>query len=574
MQTSPLYTARVTTPDGILDLPFRVTGEENALTLTLPAAEVPADFTEIALLPDLFTRRVGDAGNYVLPRSGSGAITHFNQKEDGTEEFDASFLPIIGLSEPEGGTLLIFEGMHLGGHFRLSLRDGAYSLCPVIKADYSTLFEDISIQLYFLTADQAGYPAMAALYRAYKLEQGHIRTMADKAAQRPLLHYLAESPEIRIRMGWKPAPPKVLSQTRENEPEMRVACTFDRVGELLDTLHARGLQKAEFCLVGWNKSGHDGRWPETFPVEPLLGGEEGLRRLIGKAQGYGYKMVCHTNSLDCYEIAEDFSEEITSKQKDGQSYTCGCWSGGQAYQLCPTKAMGYAKRDLPKIRDLGFAGSHYIDVISTVPPRDCHDPRHPVTHGECARLWNEVLAYASDLFGGISSEGTYDFTCGVLDYGLYSTFKLLSGLSPLEDDFIPLWQLCYHGILTYNPSADTVNYPIKTPAARLRFYEYGGRPSLYLYSAFMDNNHWMGDEDLVLDSDADLKRTADVILQMTEEFAPMAHLQYVPMTDHKILENGLVEVTYQTGDSLLLNYTENTINGVPAGDFVYRRAKP
>ena len=38
--------------------------------------------------------------------------------------------------------------------------------------------------------------------------------------------------------------------------------------------------------------------------------------------------------------------------------------------------------------------------------------------------------------------------------------------------------------------------------------------------------------------------------------------------------NGLVEVTYQTGDSLLLNYTENTINGVPAGDFVYRRAKP
>ena len=70
MQTSPFYTARVTTPDGILDLPFRVTEAENALTLTLPAAEVPADFTEIALLPDLFTRRVGDAGNYVLPRSG------------------------------------------------------------------------------------------------------------------------------------------------------------------------------------------------------------------------------------------------------------------------------------------------------------------------------------------------------------------------------------------------------------------------------------------------------------------------------------------------------------------------
>ncbi|MBR5868281.1 MAG: hypothetical protein IKZ21_02440 [Clostridia bacterium] len=569
------YLARVITPDRILDLPLQVEREENenALTLTLPAGDVPTDFIEITLLPDLFTRHIGDLGNYILPRSGSGAVTRFTSKPEGMEEFDAAFLPIIGLSEPKGGLLLIFEGMHHGGHFRLSLKENLYTLAPVIQSAYSSLFEDISVKLYFLTESQATYPAMASLYRNYKLQRGDIRMLAHKAAERPLLHYLAESPEIRIRMGWKPAPPRILTQTRANEPEMRVACTFDRVGELLDELHARGLEKAEFCLVGWNKSGHDGRWPETFPVEPLLGGEDGLRRLIQKAESYGYKMVCHTNSLDCYEIAEDFSEDITSKQPDGTPYTCGRWSGGQAYQLCPTKAMDYARRDLPKIRDLGFSGSHYIDVISTVAPRDCHDPHHPVNRGECVKLWNDILSYAADLFGGISSEGTYDFTCGILDYGLYSTFKLLSGLSPLEDDFIPLWQLCYHGVLTYNPSADTVNYPIKPPSARLRFYEYGGRPSLYLYSAFMENNHWMGDEDLVLDSDADLQRTVDVILQMTDEFAPMAHLQYVPMIDHKLLPNGLTEVTYQTGDSLLLNYTDAAIDGVPAGDFVYRRVK-
>lgn len=569
MPSATPYLARVITPSGTLELPLHVTGEKDSLLLTLPAAAVPADFTEIQLLPDLFTRRVGDAGHYVLPRSGAGAITRFTPKKEGSEEFDAAFLPLLGLSEPEGGTLLIFEGMHLGGHFRLSLRDRVYSLYPIIRSNYSPLFEDISIKLYFLTAPACDYPAMAALYRSVRLSRGQIRMMADKAAERPLLSYLADAPEIRIRMGWKPAPPRILSQTRENEPEMRVACTFERVGELLDELHARGLQKAEFCLVGWNKSGHDGRWPEIFPVEPLLGGEEGLIRLIEKANAYGYKMVCHTNSLDCYEIAEDFSEEITAKQKDGQAYTCGCWSGGQAYQLCPTKAMDFARRDLPKIRELGFAGSHYIDVISTVAPRDCHDPRHPVTRGECAALWNEVLAYASGLFGGISSEGTYDFTCGVLDYGLYSTFKLLSGLSPLEDDFIPLWQLCYHGVLTYNPSADTVNYPIKAPAARLRFYEYGGRPSLYLYSAFMENNHWMGDEDLVLDDDSDLSRTADVIMEMTREYAPMAHLQYEAMTDHRVHPDGLVEVAYANGDRLLLNYTAAPIRGVPAGDFVY-----
>ena len=77
----------------------------------------------------------------------------------------------------------------------------------------------------------------------------------------------------------------------ENEPEMHVASTFRDVSDLLDEFHKRGIDEAEFCLVGWNKSGHDGRWPQAFPVEEKLGGEEELRKLTEKAKRMGFRRV-------------------------------------------------------------------------------------------------------------------------------------------------------------------------------------------------------------------------------------------------------------------------------------------
>ena len=59
-------------------------------------------------------------------------------------------------------------------------------------------------------------------------------------------------------------------------------------------------------MVGWNKSGHDGRWPQAFPVEEKLGGEEGLREAILHANKLGYYIAAHTNSSDAYTIADNF----------------------------------------------------------------------------------------------------------------------------------------------------------------------------------------------------------------------------------------------------------------------------
>ncbi|MCQ2447028.1 MAG: DUF5696 domain-containing protein, partial [Clostridia bacterium] len=285
--STELYFAELLLRDGEKKLlPMEAKKEENRVILSLSKDLIPRDFVSLRLVPVLFQAKVGDAGYFVLPRSGSGALAYFTDKKDGEERMDASFLAFFGMKAPGSAKLLLMRGMANGCEFVLSLHDGVYALYPEIKATFSDIYEDVSFELYFLT-DEADYSSMARLVRERLIALGDIRPLVEKAKERPLLSYMAASPEVRIRMGWKPAPPEILEQTRENEPPMHVACTFDRVGELIDELKKQGVEKAEICLVGWNKSGHDGRWPEMFPVEPLLGGEEGLKRLVRKAEEAG-----------------------------------------------------------------------------------------------------------------------------------------------------------------------------------------------------------------------------------------------------------------------------------------------
>lgn len=87
----------------------------------------------------------------------------------------------------------------------------------------------------------------------------------------------SNSIEVRVRQGWKPVPSPVENQTPETEPPVHAACTFDRVCDIVDEFKKHGIPEAEFCLVGWNIGGHDGRFPQIFPVEPKLGGAENLK---------------------------------------------------------------------------------------------------------------------------------------------------------------------------------------------------------------------------------------------------------------------------------------------------------
>lgn len=498
-----------------------------------------------------------DPGYILLPRAvgcQDYGLCHFGKH---TEDFDVTLrelnMPVFGVKTKDRCFLAVATGMAFDFTLRIVLKNGRYSLYPGFAVNGEAPYEDLCLEIFELTGEDADYSGMARRYRRYRMERGELVSLAQRAKENPYLDYAVNSPMIRIRCGWKPAPPQVLHQTLENEPPMHIACDFDRVGDILDELKSQGVDKAEICLVGWNVKGHDGRWPQALPVCEELGGEEKLRKLIRKAQAMGYQITCHTNSTDQYEIADCYDPDNNRILRDGTCSIGGYWSGGQMYDLCPKIGYEQAQQILPQVAALGFRGIHYIDVLGVVSLRRCYHEKHPVTYPESLEYARKLCELARKEFGGISSEGAYDFIAPYLDYGLYISFE--QGGEGICDQAVPFWQLVYHGTVLSNPYTCTVNSTFKGKEYFLKMLEYGGRPSFYYYSAFMgDGKNWMGNTDCICDTPQQLIESVAKIKQAYDTYSALSDTHYAYMQKHEQVGENVFETTYSNGTVLRVDY--------------------
>lgn len=530
---------------------------KGVMTFVVKRSELAADLVSLAVLPDFATAKTGEGGYFVMPNGHLGSFHETN----GVEKLSASCMPMFGMKTPRMTFVAIVTGMPYNYSLIARATKGVYALTPVFDHGMDKPYEDIAITFYPLTGDQANYAGMARVYRAYQLGRKACVPLKERITKSPELAYAARFPEVRIRQGWKPVPSPVPDQTVFDEPPMKAMVTFDRVGDIADEFKKQGVSGAEICLVGWNQKGHDGRWPQIFPVEEGLGGEAKLRAVIKKTQGLGYQIVGHGNHLDAYKIADCWDGEYIRKNPDGTlPHGSGTWGGGRVYTICAQRAYErFAVKDIPMTAALGFRGLHYLDVFTCVRLPTCGDPRHPANERQSGFYIDQIMKLGKETFGGIASEGPYDFCCGNLDYVLYVSFdKPAAPLPKMIDRLIPLWQLVYNGIIMSNPFATTVNYTAQDRASQLKLIEFNGRPIFYFYSKFMSNGkNWMGDGDLGCATDEELRVSVAKIKQGQEEFASLSRLQLEFMEEHDLLARGVFRTAFSDGTEIVTNYGES-----------------
>ena len=526
--------------------------------------------------PDLPTASVGDEGWMLSSESISANTTllYYREREDFTYITKECVMPIMGLRVNGRAYFAIASGMDMAFRVHYTKKDDRFTLCARFDLEGDEPYEDIELRIWEL--GDADYNDMAHIYRKWQMDTKGIRPIRERMKDKPALAYAAESIEIRIRQGWKPVPSPIAHQSPDNEPPMKVVCDFDKVSLLLDRFKAAGIEKAEICLVGWNRGGHDGRFPQLFPADPRLGGNEKLIALLKKGKEMGYAMVCHDNYTAAYECAECWDEEYVAKLKDGKkgSYSPNHpLSGGIPYIMCPQRAYErFAVNRLPKYREFGFWGLHFVDVFSARPSRKCYDWRHPNNHADWRDYYLKTMRLASENMGGFQSEGPFDFVAPELDYCLYTRmgedpaamFNVApdGGKSikkfPVCDEAIPFWELVYHGIILSNPLSATVNYTIKKPIRKAQLMSVAGRPLMYIYSKFGESKNWMGDDDLHCADEADIERTVSAIKEAYELHETYKWLQYEFMERHERLPDGASRVTFSDGTVITANPAEGT----------------
>jgi len=370
---------------------------------------------------------------------------------------------------------------------------------------------------------------------------------------------------VRVRQAWKPVPSPVFDQVPATEPKVKPFVTFDRLKDIVDECRRQGVGGQELCLVGWNYGGHDGAYPQLFPVEPALGGEAKLKAAIRHAQAAGYQICGHCNYRDCYVLADTFDAEyVMEKNPDGtlDRTTRPTWGGGRMYTVCPQRAYErFVVRQCAEMRALGFRGLQYSDVHTSRSLFPCFDPRHALNNGQRAVWEANIGRELARVFGGSASEGAFDFVGDAYDSALTIQWSKPFDRTPkLVDRYVPFWQLVYHGIILSTPFRSTMNCTLDPDRQRmmLKLAEFGGRSTYYWYANFRDDRRFGGmDFDLVCSTDEELRHSVAKVKEGFDEYARRSDLQFCFMDRHEVVREGLVRVTYSNGAKMYVNYASS-----------------
>jgi len=517
--------------------------EDGARRLTIPVSELDPKAKYYDVQADFATAKTGDAGYWIQSRGVYGTF----HERDGAYYTNA-MLPIFGMKTPERTFLAVTRGMKLEYSFYVEAHSGVYSVFQRFdpaKRGYAP-YEDVIVDFYTLSGDDANYSGMGRFYRNLRLKNKEIRPLKERIAtgENPWLAYLCDAMTIRIMHASKPWRPKErVDYTPENEPEVKCLLSFEDAKKTVLQLKEAGVEKAAICTAGWQSGGYDGRCPQSFPVEPVAGGEEALKDYIRYVKSLGFQIDAHANYTDCYTCSAHWTPEIACQKPDGTLWFNGVWAGGNAYNLCPRNAWEtFFSADMDRVGTLGFDGAYYIDVFSAIPPYYCSNPKHPCNRKEGAYYQRKMLEKARQVNHGAGSECGEEHCLDLLDYINYVSRFMLNFYAPnrtlpkMVDGIVPLWEIVYHGTVLANTDKYLQNE--LTQKQWLMLIEFGGRPIFY--------------------SPYNTRAIADSY----RAFKPLAYLQKEFMESHEFLKPGVARVVYSDGSEIVVNHTEE--------DFVWK----
>lgn len=548
---------------------------------TYPKAKIGADVLRLEVTPDFMRAKVGEPGYWFQGRGVWGSF----KPQIGTNFWTRQQMPLFGMKRGDKLWYAQMKTYRFDYECRIAATAEGYSVFPSIVfppiREFSDLYDDVVIDFHLLEGTEADYNGVARAYRADRESRNELTPIKERMKTQPSLGYMCECLPVRIQQhAAKDIPEKKTDYLFGQEPPMKVYMPFNVAEDFVTAIHAAGVDKAAIVSAGWNTGGYDGRLPDHFPVEPVLGGEVGLRRLISLSKDFGYLFMLHATYSEVYRCCEHYDERYIAKKRNGSLSYNGLYFGGTCYWICPKCSMSeWLVDEMRRMKDLGIEGCHYIDYISIVYPNRCADPKHPATIEQMAEVYREMYRTTKQVFGGCWSEGGMDHLMGVTDHINYvgGDMRRIWDGNPMPrtnfaEGVFPLWELVYHGYVLYCPDrlcqnhTRGLNHPKKDeagnmdwlegdgivdPRISLKLVEFGGQPIFYSYRF----------------------RDVPMMKRAYDEFVPYRHLMKERMVSHRELEKGLFETAYENGESTLCNYSAIARRGVSAWGYVLRNAQ-
>ena len=520
----------------------------------------------VDVVPAFMTAQKGDEGYWIDAR---GAYGTFSMDNGSYSNDRAGWMPIFGLKR--GKTLWYGQVMkwRCDYRFHAEAKNGRYEAFPQFVAHeiraYGPLYQDIVVDYRRLDGDQADYIGLAKAYRKYQFANSGVRMARDRAKDNPTLRYLLDSFVVRISQHCRKQVLKdrTMRMTKKNEQPLLVHMPFLITGDLMEQLHDAGVDKATFLSAGWTSGGYDGRYPDMFPVEPAIGGEDGFKALAKRCNDLGFQMSAEVDYTEMYGPADRFNIDLACRYANGQFPNGGFWPGGLAYNLCTKKGwdLGWYQMDFARLRTVIGPGPLFFDVMSAIEPRRCGHPAHPATADDMGETYSRLFKLARETMGGAASECGFDLGIQYLDYVNYLWHEIgfwkTNRYKGFQSGVFPVWELVYHGVVFYTSDRYLQNHTYgnedrsngafdygwgiydrkEDPFKALKHVEFGSRPILYTHT-FTD---------------------VPSIVKAWREYKPVRHLQKEEMIGHRELAPEVFETSYEEGSRTVVNYRKEPV---------------
>ncbi|WP_438431219.1 DUF5696 domain-containing protein [Gorillibacterium sp. sgz500922] len=586
-------------PKFVIPLEYRLDG--GSLTATIPMGHVEETASyrirSIDLLPYFGAAGVKGDGYMFVP-DGTGSLINLNNGKIKEEQYvqrvygddpndnsrnrgqviQSARMPVFGLKNgPAAWFAVIEKGDGLAsiaadvsgkqnsfnhaystyavrGEDELELYTGATIQQIDLLAD--KLFKgDITVRYSFLQGEDASYSGMARLYQNKLVTDQKLKPLQ---AQNGLPFYLDILGTIDKRTSFLGVPYHTIESMT----------TFDQAGEIADRLKQDGVSDLQMRYLGWFNKGVQHKTPTGVKVDGDNGGKKDLLRLAEKLEAMGGKLypdvafqqVFHDDGgfAPSSDAARFVTRDVAKLSPYDRAMNRMDDYYGSYYLLSPAKLPSFVEDFTKSYGRLKLDGLSLRDLGSTL-IADYRNSR--LIFRETAKnIVNDELGKLQKSYPNLLVSGANSYAWGY-SQNLTDVPTSTSAFN-LADEEVPFYQMVIHGFAAYSGQAMNLADEQDLNQELLHAIELGTAPHFlwsYEDSSELKSTHYndafSSKYENWYDQALGLYKKADQVL---------GKLQQSKMIEHTRLQDGVVEVKYDNGTSIFVNYTDApvTANGV------------
>ena len=404
---------------------------------------------------------------------------------------------------------------------------------------------DLAVRYIFLSDAEATYAGMANTYRDYLLK-GNLLKETD-SSYKTRIDFLGTERESWV-LGTKPV----------------VMTTVDDIREIYGDLADTGVFDIFTVYKGWQKGGCYSLPISSYSVASEIGGKSELTKLIKEYGEKGTDIFLYNNALIINPDEKNATFNVVKKiNKRKFELTTYKDVYKKLLYLIPARSSvlldkfvsSFTKKGIDSLALAGitdtlfsynYSGDNYTRFDTQTSYRDTvlsiSDKTNLVMEQPFAYLWSDTSAF--------------------LDMPLYTSSYIF------EDESIPFLSMVLKGSMPV--FAEYVNFEANKQEFFLKMIESGTYPSFLITKESSSELIYTNSSDIYSSEYSSYKETIKEYADKLSEFNEKVGDSKI--TDHKILEPGVIKVTYENGTKVYVNYNPKdvTADGITVGAMSYK----